>query len=375
VKKRGVILVRDVVDDEQALRWKQAVREYVAANPQVKGFPADNKQVFELYWSKSQLAARSHPNVLTTQRVIMKTLFHSDPTAAVSLDHPISYADRLRIRLPGDAKFALGPHIDGGSLERWEDGPFRNCYREILAGHWRKHDPWDVGRRLGITSDLYNGPNQCSIFRAFQGWLSLSTTGPTEGTLRVFPLLTHASAYVLLRPFFRPTLPATSPRYLRPETWVLDLDSTAFPNAAMGKAQELDSTTHPHLQLDSGGMVSMKKVNPGDMVLWYCDTIHAVESAHRGTSDSSVLYIPAAPLTKQNAAYLARQRDALASGVPAPDFPGGDGEMGFRDAGKPEDISSSQGRQATGLQRFEVTDDASIGQRAAINAANTVLGF
>jgi len=33
----------------------------------------------------------------------------------------MSYYDRLRIRKPGDSKFALGPHIDGGSLERWED--------------------------------------------------------------------------------------------------------------------------------------------------------------------------------------------------------------------------------------------------------------
>lgn len=37
VKKRGTILVRDVVEDRQALAWKAQVRDYVRANPQVKG--------------------------------------------------------------------------------------------------------------------------------------------------------------------------------------------------------------------------------------------------------------------------------------------------------------------------------------------------
>ncbi|KAG8894192.1 hypothetical protein FRB99_001412, partial [Tulasnella sp. 403] len=179
VKKRGVVVVRDVVEDEQALAWKQQVKDYVAANPQVKGgfperfcgglaltpddskgFPADNKQVFEIYWSKAQVEARSHPNLLATQKALMSTLFHADPSALVSLNTPLTYADRLRIRLPGDSKFALGPHIDGGSLERWEDAPYRDCYREILSGNWRAHDAWDVGRRLGINSDIYGGPSQ-----------------------------------------------------------------------------------------------------------------------------------------------------------------------------------------------------------------------
>jgi hypothetical protein len=37
VKKRGVIVIRDVVSDEEALGWKQEVKEYIKANPQVKG--------------------------------------------------------------------------------------------------------------------------------------------------------------------------------------------------------------------------------------------------------------------------------------------------------------------------------------------------
>jgi hypothetical protein len=43
-----------------------------------------------------------------------------DSSELISTEHPVSYADRLRIRQPGDAGFALGAHVDGGSVERWE---------------------------------------------------------------------------------------------------------------------------------------------------------------------------------------------------------------------------------------------------------------
>ncbi len=78
----------------------------------LKGFPADNKQVFEIYWSKSQVEARSHPNVIATQRSVLQRLFKAHTDAQMSLSTPVTYADRLRIRLPGDNKFALGPHIE-----------------------------------------------------------------------------------------------------------------------------------------------------------------------------------------------------------------------------------------------------------------------
>jgi predicted 2-oxoglutarate/Fe(II)-dependent dioxygenase YbiX len=52
---------------------------------------------------------------------------------------------------------------------------------------------------------------------------------------------------------------------------------------------------HPELEL-STSMVSIPHVSPGDMVFWHCDTIHTVVPVHRSQSDSSVFYIPAAPL-------------------------------------------------------------------------------
>ncbi|QRV89101.1 hypothetical protein RhiJN_17119 [Ceratobasidium sp. AG-Ba] len=353
VRKRGSVVVRDVIEDSEALGWKQQVRDYVKSNPQVKGFPADNKQVFELYWSRPQVLARSHPNLLKASQALL-SLFNAEPEDEVSLSTPISYADRLRIRLPGDAKFALGPHIDGGSLERWEDSEFRKCYREILAGNWRKFDPFKIGPRLKANSDLYHGASQCSVFRAFQGWVALSETGPNEGTLRTYPLLRESVAYVIMRPFFRPVHPHINIHdLLAPQNWTIDLDSTAFPGAVPGCGQELNAITHPHLMLDNGGMVSMKPVRPGDMVLWHCDGIHAVESKHAGHSDSSVFYIPAAPLTVRNAEYLVRQRETLAAGYPAPDFPGGDGEASFTgpERGRLSDVRGQLGKRAMGLHK------------------------
>jgi hypothetical protein len=95
-------------------------------------------------WTKAQLEARSHPRALAVQRALL-SLFQKPSTAEISLDTPITYADRLRIRHPGDAKFALGPHMDGGSVERWEDRDYREVYERILKGDWENFDAWNIG--------------------------------------------------------------------------------------------------------------------------------------------------------------------------------------------------------------------------------------
>lgn len=43
--------------------------------------------------------------------------------------------------------------------------------------------------------------------------------------------------------------------------------------------------------------------------------IHAVDKTHTGKDDSSVMYIPACPLTEANAEYLVRQREAFFEGI------------------------------------------------------------
>ncbi|KAJ7698986.1 hypothetical protein B0H17DRAFT_1049881 [Mycena rosella] len=317
IRAARCVIFKGAISQEEAIAWKHDIQKYVAANAgQVKGFPADNIQVFELYNTVSQMRARTHPGVLETQRALL-SLWH-DHSGEVSLDTPISYFDRLRIRFPGDAKFALGPHVDAGSIERWEDNAYRSCFSRILEGGsaWKQHDPYDAAPRIHAKQDLYNAPNQCSIFRPWQGWTSISSTGPGEGTLRVLPMLSLATAYWMLRPFFRARDPASAS--LKWEDWnELDLDRTGFAGSGMGTGLELNDTTHPHLRLEKT-MVSMPRVEPGDQVYWHCDMIHAVEGYHGGKGDSSVMYIPAVPLTLDNAEYLRDQRSNFLAGLPAP---------------------------------------------------------
>lgn len=137
--------------------------------------------------------------------------------------------------------------------------------------------------------------NQCTIFRPWQGWTALSDTRSSEGTLRVLPFVKLSTAYIILRPFFKPRSGAENS--LEAKDWELNLDGTEFPGSSMGKAQELRSETHPHLRLNET-VVSIDRVQPGDQVYWHCDGVHAVEAEHTGSGDSSVFYIPAAPLTR-----------------------------------------------------------------------------
>lgn len=66
-------------------------------------------------------------------------------------------------------------------------------------------DQEPVSRRVRSTGDASSDVIwfQGGVFRALQGWTSLSHTGPNEGTLKVFPAIKESSAYMMLRPFFR----------------------------------------------------------------------------------------------------------------------------------------------------------------------------
>ncbi|KAI9455819.1 hypothetical protein HD554DRAFT_2146979 [Boletus coccyginus] len=377
IRRTGVAVITGGVPKEEALRWKLDIKDYIAANP-VKGFPPENIQAYELYNSKPQIYARTHVSLLNTQKALL-SLWHSSPTAPIDFTTPISYFDRLRIRTPGDRSFALGPHIDGGSVERWEDTAFRKVWTKIFCGGWETFDPFDATWRVNARQDLYNAPNQCTILRCWQGWTSMSSTGANEGTLRVLPMLSLATAYIILRPFFKPRGVATRRTNrslgeaqnvsLAAEDWELNLEGSEFPGSVPGKTQELNEVTHPHLRL-AETMVSIPRIEPGDQVYWHCDTVHAVEGEHKGKRDSSVLYIPAVPLCVKNASYLRAQRVHFVRGLPSPDFPGGEGESEFLGRATPQDITTPQGRQATGFEPFVATNGANA---ALVEEANRIL--
>lgn len=122
IKRVGTVVVNGAVPEAEARGWKEQIEAYIADNRSLaRGFPDDNPQVWEIYNSVAQTQARTHPGLLATQKALLGFFHTTDDSSPVSVNTPISYFDRLRIRFPGDSVFALGCHIDGGSLERWED--------------------------------------------------------------------------------------------------------------------------------------------------------------------------------------------------------------------------------------------------------------
>ncbi|TDL17914.1 DUF1479-domain-containing protein [Rickenella mellea] len=356
LKRRGCVVIRNIVPDEEVKVWKDDLKEYVKNNVDCEGIPEGDKQFFMLYWTKSQVRARAHKNVLATI-AWMNKLYKTKsgvPIEGVDLGTPLSYADRFRIRHPGKAWDLHPPHIDGGSIERWEEPAFRTCFEEILKGNWMAHDPYELEGRLNGKTSIYGRPNQSSVFRTFQGWLALSETAPHEGTLKVFPDVTLSNTYLILRPFFRQKEKLVTEDPLDAQNWEFDDSTPDFPGIFARKVgfhgPRLTNASHPHMRLDET-MTSVPKVYPGDMVFWHCDVVHSVEVEHTGKGDSAVMYIPAVPLTPGNEAYILRQKDSFLKGIPPPDFPVGNGisENTFIGTGSTADIVDAAARRAMGL--------------------------
>ena len=70
--------------------------------------------MYEIYWSKSQMRARTHPNMHAVMKALLG-LWHSLPEedaesakiaeeSGLNLTQPLMYVDRLRMRPPGDSQ-------------------------------------------------------------------------------------------------------------------------------------------------------------------------------------------------------------------------------------------------------------------------------
>jgi hypothetical protein len=219
LKRRGTFVLRNVVPRDEASQWKEDLRDFVSKNPNAEGTPADNPQYFQIFYTKPQVAARAHSNILAAQTWCNQLYSHSSEAEPVDLSAPLTYVDRFRMRQPGFAWGAHPPHMDGGAIERWRDPTFRSAFEKILQGDWRSHNPYSLKGRVGARTSTEGQPNQASIFRTFQGWLAVSDTGPGEGTLKVFPDILLSSAYIMLRPFFSSTVEPDHPKALDAANW------------------------------------------------------------------------------------------------------------------------------------------------------------
>lgn len=316
----------------------------------------------------------------------------------------------------------------------------KGTYREIFTGRWEDWDPWDSSTRLNATSDLYNGANTCSVFRMFQGIFSLgagdpcqdsSSSSPSSPPMAICALpLRLVTAYWLLRPFFSPRKPwvgkgQRAADFLDPSNWDLTPSQSPILHGAQPcHSQELNALLHPHLLLDRT-LVPVPPLRPGDYVLFHPDVAYAINPSlpvpmstpaqtppptpQHSTSSSPIfsrspsptsptftlstpatpssptpsstattlLYIPACPLTHTNALFLARQRKAFLLGFPGPDFAGGGGEsfhMGRPGVQEVNEAGGEAALRATGLLAWD-EDDAMEGEaeRLVLATANGIL--
>lgn len=272
IRSRGCCVVRGVVSRDQALEWKAGMIAYTKRHPGVAGNPrpVGDPQIWKVYWSKPQVEARSHPDVIKAQ-VAMSKLFSCSEDVEVDLSSQALYADRFRVRYPGTAG-KLPAHLDNGSIERWEDEENSKTFQAIWEGRWEEYDAWDINHRAEAAIDLYGGPGACSVFRSIQGmltrtcteklltaigWLSMADNGPNRGTLQLVPDIKLSTAYLLLRPFFD-------------GHGKLDMESTYFYGAEPGMGQSVKDSWHPGLLLDKT-IISVPEAAPGDYVFWHCD--------------------------------------------------------------------------------------------------------
>ncbi len=337
IKDRGACVIRETFPPEQARAWDDELGQYVAVNnldaklanaaeDKYFGTVASAKpQIYGVYWSRPQVMARQSES-LTRVRTFLNGLWQSESEGRRHFDPndvPV-YADRIRRRPPGAASLGISPHVDGGSVERWLEPNFRNVYRHVFSGEWRKYDPFDAAWRTEVQE--FPSPAMCSMFRTFQGWTALTRQGKGDGTLQLIPVA-NGLAYVLLRALQD------------------DVPETELCGAKPGRALSVEKPWHDVL---FDALTSIPLMQPGDSVFWHSDVIHAVENEHRGDVYSNVMYIGSTVGCAKNSAYLAREAPAFLEGRTPPDFAPDDFEVDFQGRATEADLTPL-GRSQMGL--------------------------
>lgn len=358
-----------MVSEEQASKWEADLKDYTRRHRATGGYPADDPQNWNLWWTPAQVQIRSHERVMRAMNCVSKLWQVSDDTLPIDLASQVVYPDRFRIRHPSkDAEYTLPAHLDSGGIERWEDPVSRSNFKDIFEGKWESWNGWTADLRYEAKSDLYDNGAACSCWRSLQGWLSLSHTSTGEGTLRLLPSLKASVAYMMLRPLF-----------VASEDF--DDSQPTFPGATPGNTQFFPTREdHPHLLMDQS-MVGIPPVRPGDYVFWHCDLVHEVDKFHPGRRDSSVVYNACVPLTPYNIRSLRGVREAFRQATVPRDFVNYNNikekEYQHDDHGaRQENILSLAGKRAMGLERFDEEEEGlTEGQRKVRRLANSVLGL
>jgi hypothetical protein len=320
IQQTGTVIIRGVFRRSQAEDWNAELGEYITNNDYLarakrnagmdkyfSTLEAGVPQIYGLYWSKPQVMARQAEAMAATKRFLNGLWDIAGPMGdEFDPNTDFAYADRTRRRQPGDTTLGLSPHMDSGSYERWVDPAYQRIYAPIFEGDWQNYNPFKATFRTQTRE--YASPAVCSMFRTFQGWTSLTTQGPNDGTLSVIPIA-RGIAYFLLRALQD------------------DIAPDDLCGATPGRALSADPELHADIM---GGLVSIPTVGPGDTVWWHPDVIHSVANEHKGEEYANVIYIAASPKCAKNETYIHRQKLKFIAGESAPDFAAENYEVDFK---------------------------------------------
>ena len=338
IKHRGCVVIRNVFPKSQVEDWNDELVEYITENGyyeqcQEKAhldqyfstLQSGKPQVFGIYWSRPQVLARQDKRMAKT-KAWLNNLWMCEQNGEFGIDpnKECTYADRIRRREPGDNTFGLSPHTDAGSIERWIDKGYQRVYRHVFSGTWQDYDPFDATYRTEISE--IPSPAVSRVFRTFQGWTALTEQGPSDGTLKLIPIVRNI-VYILYRALLE------------------DVPEDSLCGASPGRALNTSPEWH---DLPLRGLVSIPNLFPGDTVWWHPDLTHAVEDLHEGHNFSNVMYIGASPLCKKNSDYLETQGQCFLTGKSAPDFSAENYEVNYRGRATIDDLTDL-GKKQMGL--------------------------
>jgi Protein of unknown function (DUF1479) len=336
VRRRGCAVVRGTFERGEAEEWDAALAAYLDDNDFIRRYrgPADElfsglssgrPQIYGVYWSRPQIAARQHERMVAVRRFLNSFWRHdSDGQQWFDPARDIGYPDRIRRRQPSTPSLGLSPHADSGSIERWLLPAYRAAYRHVFAGEWERYDPWDGAHRNEIHE--YPTTVMCSAFRTFQGWTALSEMRPDDGVLHVIPI-PRAIGYVLLRALQD------------------DIAEDDLCGADNDRVLAVVERYHEPL-LPAYGPIPA--VEPGDTVWWHGDLLHGVGDGSNDERWGNVMYIPAAPWCAKNAAYARACGVAFSAGRSPADFAAEDYEVDFVGRATFDDLNNI-GRQQLAL--------------------------
>jgi hypothetical protein len=336
IERRGCAVVRATFPRAQAEGWDRDLGTYLESNHFFEayrylddgifaGLAAQKPSIFPIYWSKPQVQARQHDNMMAV-RSFLNGFWKHESEGKVWFDptRDTGYPDRTRRREPGTTSKGLSAHTDSGSVERWLLPAYQRVFRRVFSGDWSSYDPWDGAYRTEVSE--YPSTVMCSAFRSFQGWTALSDMQPSEGVLAVVPI-PSAMGYLLLRAL---------------QDDVADDDLCGAVNGqALPVTQRWHSTLFPAFS-------RIPAVEPGDTVWWHGDLIHAVDPVTDQKGWGNVMYIPATPYCDKNVEYARACGQAFRQGKSPSDFASEDYEVSWTARAEADDLNAT-GRHQLGF--------------------------